>query len=90
MTIYLISDIKAHAEAAARLDSAAFNPYPYHSEAYALFSKYFQIERAQLALEDAIQISAATDITHSLEQFEAAPAPTPRPHALITVSGWAK
>ena len=66
MTIYLISDIKAHAEAAARLDSAAFNPYPYHSEAYALFSKYFQIERAQLALEDAIQISAAKNIQEHL------------------------
>lgn len=66
MTIYLISDIKERAEAAARLDSAAFNPYPYHSEASALFAKYFEIERAQLTREDAIQISAAKNIQEHL------------------------
>ena len=66
MSIYLKSDIKERAEAAARLDPAAINPYPYHTDAYALFKKYFEIERAQLAREDAIQISAAKNIQEHL------------------------
>lgn len=68
MTIYLIGDIKKRAEAAARLNPAAFNPYPHHSEAYALFAKYFQIELAQLRRDDAIEISTAKSITDWLSQ----------------------
>lgn len=66
MTIYLISDIKERAEAAARLGPQCRNPYPYHSDAHALFAKYFQIELAQLAREDAIQISTAKNIQEHL------------------------
>lgn len=66
MTIYLISDIKARAEAAARLGPQWRNPYPPHDAAHELFTKYFQIELAQLAREDAIQISAAKNIQEHL------------------------
>ena len=66
MTIYLKSEIKERAEAAARLDPAAFNPYPHHTDAYALFKKYFEIERSQLAREDIIQVTAAKGIHEHL------------------------
>ena len=59
MAIYLISDIKERAEAAAKLGPRCVNPYPSGNDAHALFTKYFDIERAQLAREDAIQITAA-------------------------------
>lgn len=68
MTIYLKSDIKERAEAAAKLGPQYRNPYPPHDEAHDLFVKYFEIERTQLAHEDGIQISAAHSISNWLAQ----------------------
>lgn len=66
MTIYLKSEIKERAEAAAKLGPHYRNPYPPHSEAHDLFVKYFEIERVQLARENAIQITAAKGIHEHL------------------------
>ena len=66
MTIYLKSEIKERAEAAAKLGPQYRNPYPPHNEAHDLFVKYFEIERAQLEREDIIQITAAKGIQEHL------------------------
>lgn len=66
MTIYLKSDIKERAEAAAKLGPRCVNTYPSDSDAHTLFTKYFDCERAQLAREDAIQISTAKNIQEHL------------------------
>jgi hypothetical protein len=66
MVITLIAAIKSRAEAAAKLGPHCVNPYPSFGEAAALFTKYFEIERAQLVREDAIQITAAKGIQEHL------------------------
>jgi hypothetical protein len=66
MSITLIDTIKTRAVAAAKLGPHCVNPYPSFGEAAALFTKYFEIERAQLVREDAIQISAAKSIQEHL------------------------
>lgn len=71
MTIYLKSEIKERAEATAKLGPHCVNPYFSDSDAAALFVKYFEIERAQLKREDAIQPTAAAGIKANMHNYEA-------------------
>lgn len=67
MAIYSKESIKAGAIAAAKAGGPHnVNPYFSDTDAAALFAKYFEIERAQLAREDAIQITAAKGIQEHL------------------------
>jgi hypothetical protein len=68
MAIYSKESIKARAYFAAAQGSHCVNPYPADSDAHALFFKHFEMERAQLAHEDGIQISAAKSISDWLAQ----------------------
>jgi hypothetical protein len=66
MNIYSKEFIKTRAHVAAAQGPHGVNPFPADSEAHALFAKYFEIERAQLARENAIQIAAAKSIQEYL------------------------
>jgi hypothetical protein len=67
MTIYSKESIKAGAIAATKAGGPHYvNPYFSDTDAAALFAKYFEIERAQLVRENAIQIAAAKSIQEYL------------------------
>lgn len=71
MTIYAINQITAEATAAAVLHNNVNDccPYPFDTEAGQLFRKVF--EAANKEAEEPVNVGAALDITHSLDQFEA-------------------
>jgi hypothetical protein len=74
MAIYSKESIKAGAIAAAKAGGPHYvNPYFADSDAAALFVKYFEIERAQLAREDAIQPIAAAGIKANMHNYKAIP-----------------
>lgn len=82
MQILSIAKIEAEAIAAVTRYSTVEDacPYPFDTTAGTVFKRAFHKERArqedaiQAAIDEAINIGAALDITHSLDQFEAVPA----------------
>lgn len=73
MQILSIAKIDAEATAAAVLHSNVNDccPYPFDTTAGRVYRLAF--EAALKEAEDPINVGAAIDITHSLEQFEAVP-----------------
>lgn len=71
MQILSIAKIEAEARAAAVLHSNVNNccPYPFDTTAGRIYRLAF--EAAIKQAEDPINVGAALDITHSLDQFEA-------------------
>ena len=71
MSIYSIAKIEAEAIAGAKKSSNVNDvcPYPFATTAGYIFRKTF--EAAIKEAEDPINVGAALDITHSLDQFEA-------------------